>query len=121
MICSGRVMNLKATVMCFRRVLHHCVWLVPKRPGSQLCAYPNSRHVVTGQFVDDHPSFRPKRALLLTKMTRYEYEKKVCGAKTDDELKKYVGNSISLKEVHVRTFTHPFDLKQYKFYECIYT
>ncbi|XP_064605702.1 NAD kinase 2, mitochondrial-like [Liolophura sinensis] len=88
-------MNLWPIAMCFRRVLHQCVCPLPKRPGSRLSAYLNSRHAATGHFVDDQPGFSPKRAVLLTKMTRYEYEKKVCGAKTDNELKKYLDSKRS--------------------------
>ncbi|KAK6171870.1 hypothetical protein SNE40_018294 [Patella caerulea] len=47
---------------------------------------------------DSAPIFQPKRALILTKMTRYEYEKKKCqsqGALEEQDLKNYLESKQS--------------------------
>ncbi|KAH9518443.1 NAD kinase 2, mitochondrial [Bulinus truncatus] len=49
-----------------------------------------SNHRGVGKSEDAEPLFQPRRAVILTKMTRYEYERKLCHAMTDDEFKAYL-------------------------------
>ncbi|XP_059156165.1 NAD kinase 2, mitochondrial-like [Physella acuta] len=44
---------------------------------------------------DVEPVFQPKRAVILTKMTRFEYERKLCQSMTDNEFKEYLNSKDS--------------------------
>ncbi|BFY99379.1 hypothetical protein BsWGS_02419 [Bradybaena similaris] len=44
---------------------------------------------------DKVPVFQPKRAVILTKMTRYEYERKLCDGMSDTELREYLDSKDS--------------------------
>ncbi|CAL1546583.1 unnamed protein product [Lymnaea stagnalis] len=52
-----------------------------------------SNHPVPGE--DTETLFQPRRAVILTKMTRYEYERKLCFAMTDSEFKEYLESKDS--------------------------
>lgn len=55
---------------------------------------------------DVEPVFQPKRAVILTKMTRFEYERKRCQSMTDNEFKEYVSSFITISSSHIKKITY---------------
>lgn len=53
----------------------------------------NSQGLNLGE--EAEPVFQPRRAVILTKMTRYEYERKICDGMSDVEFREYVSREIS--------------------------
>ena len=58
----------------------------------------SNRHSKINFGEDAEPIFKPAKAVILTKMTRYEYEKTICEGMSDNEFRDYVSNTAILGE-----------------------
>ncbi|GFS25491.1 NAD kinase 2, mitochondrial-like [Elysia marginata] len=76
--------------------IHPCVTLIKRARCSQNFEVNTSNNTPKVNFGEDaEPIFKPAKAVILTKMTRYEYEKTVCEGMTDNEFRNYLESKDS--------------------------
>ncbi|XP_041358859.1 NAD kinase 2, mitochondrial-like [Gigantopelta aegis] len=92
-----------------KQVCLRCTWVTRPVfltwPGTRTVQFSTTRLLSRNRMIN---YFKPKRAAVLSKMTRYEFEKRLCDTKTEEELKRHLDSKNSdykvLLERHMNHF-----------------